>query len=98
MAKKSAIQKNLNKEKQVKKNKSRRARLKAICSNRSLSMEERSGKFAAMAKKRGLPAEEKTEMEEKNQKKEKEAEVAPVIYVLDSKGRRVKVIDDDSEE
>ena len=32
MAKKSAIQKNLNKETQVKKNKSRRDRLKAICS------------------------------------------------------------------
>jgi len=71
---------------------------KGEASKPTLSMEERSGKFAAMAKKRGLPAEEKTEMEEKNQKKEKEAEVAPVIYVLDSKGRRVKVIDDDSEE
>ena len=41
MAKKSAIQKNLNKEKQVKKNKSRRDRLKAICSDRSLPMEQR---------------------------------------------------------
>ena len=41
MAKKSAIQKNLNKETQVKKNKSRRDRLKAICSNRSLPIEER---------------------------------------------------------
>ena len=41
MAKKSAIQKNLNKEKQVKKNKSRRERLKSICNNRSLSMEQR---------------------------------------------------------
>ena len=41
MAKKSAIQKNLDKEKQVKKNKSRRDRLKAICSNRSLPMEQR---------------------------------------------------------
>ncbi len=40
MAKKSAIQKNLNKEKQVKKNKLRRDRLKAICSNRSLPMEQ----------------------------------------------------------
>ena len=39
MAKKSAIQKNLNKEKQVKKNKARRDRLKAICSNKSISME-----------------------------------------------------------
>ena len=35
MAKKSAIEKNLNKEKQVKKNKSRRDRLVAICKNRS---------------------------------------------------------------
>merc|ERR1712199_34808 len=51
---------------------------KGEASKPTLSMEERSGKFAAMAKKRGLPAEEKTEMEEKNQKKEKEAEVAPV--------------------
>ena len=41
MAKKSAIQKNLNKETQVKKNKSRRDRLKAVCSNRSLPIEER---------------------------------------------------------
>ena len=41
MAKKSAIQKNLNKAIQVKKNKSRRDRLKAICSDRSLPMEER---------------------------------------------------------
>ena len=41
MAKKSAIQKNLNKEKQVKKNKSRRDRLKAICNNRSIPMEQR---------------------------------------------------------
>ena len=39
MAKKSAIQKNLNKEMQVKKNKSRRDRLKAICSNKSLPIE-----------------------------------------------------------
>ena len=63
----------------------------------TLSMEERSGKFAAMAKKRGLPSEEKNE--NKGSKKETQAEVAvPVIYVLDSKGRRVKVIDDDAEE
>ena len=41
MAKKSAIQKNLNKEKQVKKSKSRRDRLKAICIDRSLPMEQR---------------------------------------------------------
>jgi hypothetical protein len=68
----------------------------------TLSMEERSGKFATMAKKRGLPAEEKSENDEKSKEKEKEkekeAEPAPVIYVLDSKGRRVKVIDDDAEE
>merc|ERR1712161_106732 len=59
----------------------------------TLSMEERSGKFAAMAKKRGLPAEEENEKSEKRkEKEEKEAEAAPVIYVLDSKGRRVKVL------
>merc|ERR1711865_326720 len=32
----------------------------------TLSMEERSGKFAAMAKKRGLPAEEQSENDEKS--------------------------------
>ena len=52
MAKKSAIQKNLNKEKQVKKNKSRRERLKAICNNRSISMEER---FEAQLKLSEMP-------------------------------------------
>ena len=52
MAKKSAIQKNLNKEKQVKKNKSRRERLKSICSNRSLPMEQR---FEAQLKLNKLP-------------------------------------------
>ena len=52
MAKKSAIQKNLNKETQVKKNKSRRDRLKAICSNRSLPIEER---FEAQLKLNKLP-------------------------------------------
>ena len=41
MAKKSAIQKNLNRVKQVQKSLSRRTRLKDICTNRSLSMEER---------------------------------------------------------
>ncbi|OEU17226.1 DUF906-domain-containing protein [Fragilariopsis cylindrus CCMP1102] len=35
---------------------------------------------------------------EDEKEKETEAEPAPVIYVLDSKGRRVKVIDDDAEE
>jgi hypothetical protein len=65
-----------------------------------LSMEERSGKFAAMAKKRGIPgtaSEEDMESKEKIEK-EKEAEPTAVIYVTDSKGRRVKVIDDDVEE
>jgi E1A/CREB-binding protein len=76
-------------------------------------MEERSGKFAAMAKKRGIPEpseekagddQNKTEGEEGKEdekkedgKKEDEKEI-PVIYVTDSKGRRVKVIDDDAEE
>ncbi len=41
MAKKSAIQKNLSREKQVKKNHSRRTRLKGICSDRSLTIEQR---------------------------------------------------------
>ena len=52
MAKKSAIQKNLNKEKQVKKNKSRRERLKAICSNKSLPIEQR---FEAQLKLSEMP-------------------------------------------
>ena len=52
MAKKSAIQKNLNKEMQVKKNKSRRDRLKAICSNKSLPIEER---FEAQLKLSEMP-------------------------------------------
>ena len=52
MAKKSAIQKNLNKEKQVKKSKSRRDRLKAICSDRSLPMEQR---FEAQLKLSEMP-------------------------------------------
>jgi len=67
----------------------------------TLSMQERSGKFAAMAKKRGIPGEEKSDTEVKDGKEkegETETEAAPVIYVLDSKGRRVKVIDDDAEE
>jgi hypothetical protein len=66
-----------------------------------LSMEERSGKFAAMAKKRGIPGagDEKAEKEEEKKEPEKEEEKAvPAVYVLDSKGRRVKVIDDDAEE
>jgi hypothetical protein len=67
----------------------------------TLSMQERSGKFAAMAKKRGISGEEKNEAKGKQVKgkvKKEKAEAAPVIYVLDSKGRRVKVIDDDAEE
>ena len=52
MAKKSAIQKNLNKETEVKKNKSRRDRLKAICSNRSIPIEER---FEAQLKLAQMP-------------------------------------------
>ena len=52
MAKKSAIQKNLNKEKQVKKNLSRRTKLKEICCNRSLPIEER---FDAQLKLSEMP-------------------------------------------
>merc|ERR1711884_287803 len=52
-----------------------------------------------MAKKRGISGEEKSESGAKREpKKEKEAKAAPAVYVLDSKGRRVKVIDDDAEE
>lgn len=60
---------------------------------KQLSLEERSGKFAAMARKRGRPEEEVKEVEEK-----KEEEPQTTTYVSDSKGRRVKVIDDDAEE
>ena len=52
MAKKSAIQKNLNRQKQVKKNESRRGRLKEICCNKSLSIEER---FEAQLKLTEMP-------------------------------------------
>ena len=52
MAKKSAIQKNLNKAIQVKKNKSRRDRLKTICSDRSIPIEER---FEAQLKLAQMP-------------------------------------------
>ena len=52
MAKKSAIQKNLNKAIQVKKNKSRRDKLKAICSDRSIPIEER---FEAQLKLAQMP-------------------------------------------
>ena len=52
MAKKSAIQKNVNKAIQVKKNKSRRDRLKTICSDRSIPIEER---FEAQLKLAQMP-------------------------------------------
>jgi small subunit ribosomal protein S14 len=52
MAKKSAIQKNLSREKQVKKNHSRRTRLKEICSDRSLPIEQR---FEAQLKLSEMP-------------------------------------------
>ena len=52
MAKKSAIQKNLNKAIKVKKNKSRRDRLKAICSDRLIPIEER---FEAQLKLAQMP-------------------------------------------
>lgn len=86
----------------VNRNSSKASTDKEETSKSTLSMEERSGKFAAMAKKRGISGEEKNEDDGKQgkakAKKEKPAEAAPVIYVLDSKGRRVKVIDDDAEE
>ncbi|MDC1356629.1 30S ribosomal protein S14 [Pseudomonadota bacterium] len=52
MAKKSAIQKNLNREIQVKKSKSRRDRLKAICKDRTTPIEER---FEAQLKLSEMP-------------------------------------------
>jgi len=61
---------------------------------KQLSVEERSGKFAAMARKRGRQEEE----EGKKEKDEKTEDAKATIYVTDSKGRRVKVIDDDLEE
>lgn len=60
---------------------------------KQLSVEERSGKFAAMARKRG-----REEEDVKNEEDEKKEDVQAVVYVNDSKGRRVKVIDDDLEE
>jgi E1A/CREB-binding protein len=59
---------------------------------KQLSLEERSGKFAAMARKRGRTEEEQKEEEEKKD------DAPATTYVTDSKGRRVKVIDDDIEE
>jgi hypothetical protein len=69
-----------------------------------LPMEQRAGKFAAMARKRGLddvdpdphPSTEK--VENTQSEKEDDQEEVPAVYVTDSKGRRVKVIDDDAEE
>jgi len=69
-----------------------------------LPMEQRAGKFAAMARKRGLEetgdgAAAKEEKEEASEKEsDKEEKEVPAVYVTDSKGRRVKVIDDDVEE
>ena len=56
----------------------------------AVSMEERKGKFAAMARKRGRDEESGEEKKEKTE--------APTITVKDSKGRMVKVLDDDIEE
>ena len=61
-----------------------------------MSMEERSGKFAAMARKRGR--EEKQVEEKQEEKKEEKPAVPTTYYVTDDKGRKVKVIDDDVEE
>jgi hypothetical protein len=67
-----------------------------------LSGEERSGKFASMAKKRGRdpePGEQEEEKEIEVEVKEDEVkEEVTATYVTDSKGRKVKVIDDDDEE
>jgi len=65
---------------------------------KQLSVEERSGKFAAMARKRGREEDHKDTEEKKTEKEEKEEEAVTTTYVSDSKGRRVKVIDDDLEE
>merc|ERR1711939_801335 len=61
-----------------------------------MSMEERSGKFAAMARKRGR--EEKQVEEKQEEKKEEKPAVPTTYYVTDDKGRKVKVIDDDVED
>lgn len=69
-----------------------------------LPMEQRAGKFAAMARKRGLeeadPGSSSSSGDKKDETKteKKEEEEVPAVYVTDSKGRRVKVIDDDVEE
>jgi hypothetical protein len=63
-------------------------------------MAERMGKFAAMTRKRGRDGDPKDEEDEPAPEKEKEKKpVEPTtITVKDSKGRMVKVIDDDVEE
>jgi hypothetical protein len=64
-----------------------------------VSMEERAGKFASMAKKRGPIVQPPTPEKSDNDKKADTLEKEPVVtYVTDSKGRKVKVIDDDEEE
>jgi E1A/CREB-binding protein len=76
-----------------------------------LPMEQRAGKFAAMARKRGRDdvddsssskkgdeGEEQKEPEAEEQPKEEVSEELKAIYVTDSKGRKVKVVDDDDEE
>jgi E1A/CREB-binding protein len=65
-----------------------------------VSMEERSGKFAAMARKRGRDGTEiEAEAVEEVKEEKKEPEAVPTtMYVTDEKGRKVKVIDDDEEE
>ncbi|CAJ1932123.1 unnamed protein product, partial [Cylindrotheca closterium] len=52
---------------------------------KQLSLEERSGKFAAMARKRGLD-----DGEEKKGEDDKKEDIKSTVYVTDSKGRRVK--------
>lgn len=61
-------------------------------------MEQRAGKFAAMARKRGRDEPEDSPQEEEKANEETEKPDPPAVYVTDSKGRRVKVVDDDDEE
>jgi len=77
---------------------------------RVVPMEQRAGKFAAMARKRGRdevdrdlnPSSSSSSGDKKEETKSAKAdgdeEEAAAVYVTDSKGRRVKVIDDDGEE
>jgi hypothetical protein len=71
----------------------------------SEQMQERMGKFAAMAKKRGIDGEPKEEGKEESKdagddkdKEKKPAKESKSFTVKDSKGRMVKVLDDDDEE